>query len=270
MPRPVFFSIILFCVVLALLFEANRSGTYRDAVLAAADFSAVGEPAHPVPLRVVSGGRTAGCEPAALGTGADGQVAVVSGSAYAAAREARADFCGLHAGNLRWAELLSPLWCYRGIFEGQVGVCIDRRTAAANLSRHETTTCNCCCAALHLLRSAGEARGPVQTGAADGGCVVAFRTMRDAWFLCMVAAACIADVVARYGEQEKPESAVELAGVFATVAIAAAAICPRDRLHDTAASIRAISRRFPVKAVNFLRQNPVPGRCTTRWTGAAS
>jgi len=97
--------------------------------------------------------------------------------------------------------------------------------------------------------------------------VVAFRTMRDSWFLCTVAAACIADVLAGYG-REKSESAPELVGVFAIVALALV-LFARGTDFTTRGLDQAISRRFPVKAVNFLRENPVPGPLynTLDWGG---
>ena len=98
--------------------------------------------------------------------------------------------------------------------------------------------------------------------------VVAFRTMRDSWFLCTVAAACIADVVSAYGEPERPESLLELAGVFAIVAVALLLFARGVRFTQQGLD-QAISHRFPVKAVNFLREAPVPGPLynTLDWGG---
>jgi hypothetical protein len=97
--------------------------------------------------------------------------------------------------------------------------------------------------------------------------VVAFRTMRDSWFLCTVAAACIADVLA-CSKREKSEGTLELAGVFAVVVIALA-LFARGIGFTQQGLDQAISRRFPVKAVNFLRHNPVPGPLynTLDWGG---
>jgi hypothetical protein len=48
-------------------------------------------------------------------------------------------------------------------------------------------------------------------------CMVAFRAMRDAWFLCLTAAAFIADIP--IGESEPKETPLELASVFVVVAL---------------------------------------------------
>jgi len=89
--------------------------------------------------------------------------------------------------------------------------------------------------------------------------IVAFRTMRDAWFLCFSAAACIAD-----HSEEVPtvESATKSwrdyafvgAAVLIVLLIAAPATDFNMRTID-----RSISADYPVNAINFLRRNPSPG-----------
>jgi hypothetical protein len=86
----------------------------------------------------------------------------------------------------------------------------------------------------------------------------AFRTMRDAWFLCIPAAACIADVPVEEAEHEPRVTWPELAGVFASVALTLL-LFARGTDFTTRGLDRAISGTFPVNAVNFLRQNPSPG-----------
>ena len=89
-------------------------------------------------------------------------------------------------------------------------------------------------------------------------CVVAFRTMRDAWFLCLAAAAVIADVPVTEDEREPRETPLELAGVFAIVAVLLL-LFARSTDFTTRGLDRVVSSKFPVNAVNFLRQNPLPG-----------
>jgi len=93
--------------------------------------------------------------------------------------------------------------------------------------------------------------------------VVAFRTMRDAWFLCIVAAACIADRPqeasrAEAAETHPRESWLQLAGVGLVTAVLLAILAPSvdftPRTFD-----RAISAEYPVDAINFLRRYPVTG-----------
>ncbi len=94
------------------------------------------------------------------------------------------------------------------------------------------------------------------------GSVVAFRTMRDAWFLCIPAAACLADAPREDPDrevQETPqETSFELVGVFAMAALAMV-LFAREAEFTTRGLDRAITGTFPVKAVNFLRRNPQPG-----------
>ena len=67
-------------------------------------------------------------------------------------------------------------------------------------------------------------------------CVVAFRTMRDSWFLCVIAAACIADTRVGSAERDPEEKPWELAGVFATVAVVLLLLAA-ERISPRAASI---------------------------------
>jgi hypothetical protein len=98
--------------------------------------------------------------------------------------------------------------------------------------------------------------------------VVTFRTMRDSWFLCVAAAACSAQALPDTDKQERSESQLELAGVFAVVAIALLLFAPGLEF-NTRGLDRAITGVFPVKAVNFVHQNRMPGTLynTFDWGG---
>lgn len=96
--------------------------------------------------------------------------------------------------------------------------------------------------------------------------IVAFRTMRDSWFLCITAAACIADSwrgevqlqSVKREAVEPNETVVEKASVAAALAVLIYLIAVNTGFNGRALD-DAISSVFPVKAVNFLRQNPQPG-----------
>jgi hypothetical protein len=88
--------------------------------------------------------------------------------------------------------------------------------------------------------------------------VVAFRTMRDAWFICAVAAACIADSGMETMVNEAAESVLEKAGLAAAVALALL-LFARNVDFNSRGLDAAISSQFPVNAVNFMRRNPPPG-----------
>ncbi len=88
--------------------------------------------------------------------------------------------------------------------------------------------------------------------------VVAFRTMRDGWFLSLAAAASIADNSFPSRASEFAGSWKEIAAVFAAVAVLLLIGAPMVKF-DSRALDRAISADFPVNAVNYLRRNPEPG-----------
>jgi hypothetical protein len=89
-------------------------------------------------------------------------------------------------------------------------------------------------------------------------CVVSFRTMRDSWFVCITAAACIADSLGDQAAREPSETLPEKAGLAAALAVLLFLIA-RNTGFDTRGLDAAMSSWFPVKAVNFLRQHPPPG-----------
>jgi hypothetical protein len=88
--------------------------------------------------------------------------------------------------------------------------------------------------------------------------VVAFRTMRDAWFIAIPAAACIVDFPAPQEERERRENWMENAAVAGIVAVLLLLVAPNTDF-TTRGLDRAISSEYPVNAVNFLRRNPQPG-----------
>lgn len=97
---------------------------------------------------------------------------------------------------------------------------------------------------------------------------VAFRTMRDAWFICIPAAACIADTLAGVGEHEASETWLQNLAVAAVVAISLV-VFARSTDFNTRGLDRAISGFLPVNAVNYLRKHPAPGPVynTLDWGG---
>jgi hypothetical protein len=88
--------------------------------------------------------------------------------------------------------------------------------------------------------------------------IFAFRTWRDAWFICVVAAAVIADFPASEEERDSPLRASGWA-----IVAAASTVLLLASVRITAFTTRgldvAISGEYPVDAANFLRRNPVGG-----------
>ena len=93
--------------------------------------------------------------------------------------------------------------------------------------------------------------------------IIAYRTMRDAWFICLPAATCVAEAFApqRAVEQEKAlagETWLEKLGVVAAVAILLVMVANGTDFTQRGLD-RAISSEYPVNAINFLRRSPVQG-----------
>ena len=97
---------------------------------------------------------------------------------------------------------------------------------------------------------------------------IAFRTMRDAWFICIPAAACIADTLAYDSKREPKEPWLQKLAVAAVVSLALLLFAPSTDF-TTRGLDRAISSFLPVNAVNYLRQHPAPGPLynTLDWGG---
>lgn len=108
--------------------------------------------------------------------------------------------------------------------------------------------------------------------------VIGFRTMRDSWFLCIAAAACIADswnhesaIEEDWPRRERREMFLENAGLVVALALMLFLIA-RNTDFNMQGLDEAISSEFPVKAVNFLRQSPqrAPLYNTFDWGGFLS
>ncbi len=88
--------------------------------------------------------------------------------------------------------------------------------------------------------------------------VVAYRTMRDAWFIVIPAAACIAESMASRQEPDASETVGERLGLGVVLALLIF-LFARNADFSQRGLDRAISQRLPVDAVNYLRRNPLPG-----------
>jgi hypothetical protein len=103
--------------------------------------------------------------------------------------------------------------------------------------------------------------------------VIGYRTMRDAWFVCLPSAACIAEAFAPKLEQADEEKAFaetwpEKLSVAAAVAILLAITANGTDFNQRGLDL-AVSSQYPVNAINFLRRNPVQGPLynTLNWGG---
>jgi hypothetical protein len=88
--------------------------------------------------------------------------------------------------------------------------------------------------------------------------VIGYRMMRDAWFVCIAAAACIADCPAQGDAQDRAETWYECLGLAAFLVVAGL-LFARNTDFNRAGLDAKISSVFPVNAVNYLRKHPQPG-----------
>ena len=88
--------------------------------------------------------------------------------------------------------------------------------------------------------------------------VLAFRTMRDGWFLNLAAAASIADSLAPEALRDRAASWRELA-LLSPALVVLLLIASFFTNFTTRNLDRAISADFPVNAINYLRRHPEPG-----------
>ncbi len=88
--------------------------------------------------------------------------------------------------------------------------------------------------------------------------ILGFRTWRDAWFLCVIAAAVIADFPA---PEAKRDHSIRPSGwaIVAVASILLLLVTVRNTDFNERALDREISQEYPVDAVNFLRKNPAGG-----------
>jgi hypothetical protein len=88
--------------------------------------------------------------------------------------------------------------------------------------------------------------------------IIAFRTQRDAWFLGIAAVTFIADPPTRSESKPQVLRLPELTGTLVVLAVLVLLI-GKNYGFSAGELDRAISHEYPVKAANFVRQNPVPG-----------
>lgn len=87
---------------------------------------------------------------------------------------------------------------------------------------------------------------------------IGFRTMRDAWFQCIAAIACVADISFSEAKSEAPETPLQWASMLAAVALilfvfAGSVSFSRSGIEE------AMSGTFPVRAARFLQEHPQRG-----------
>jgi hypothetical protein len=98
--------------------------------------------------------------------------------------------------------------------------------------------------------------------------VIAFRTMRDSWFICISGAACIADAAADAVLPDAGDSWLERAGVAVLLVITLAVAAWKTDFNDVRLE-QTMAQTLPVNAVNYLKEHPARGPLynTMDWGG---
>jgi hypothetical protein len=261
MPRPFFFSIALFCVMLTLILEAHRTGRQQLLYWLPLVFM-VWANLH---IQFVYGlfvlglyvavnlaqtiAKSAGCAPEFL------QAPTLPAKPLVAVTAA--SFLATLIGPNTYHPYVSVLEYSQAKFSYQV--IVELQPLSFRGFSHF--------AELFLGAAGFYAIGfrkkldPFQLVLMVASVVIAFRTMRDAWFLCTSAVACIADFAPRERDTENREEGETWLGFsgVAVVVIVMLVLFTRGTNFNERALDRTISGTYPVNAVNFLRQNPIPG-----------
>ncbi|HEY4960382.1 MAG TPA: hypothetical protein VII29_05965, partial [Terriglobales bacterium] len=258
MPRPVFFSIALFCVTLALLLEANRTGRVELLYWLPLIFWVWGN----LHIQFIYGLFLIGL---LVGTTLAQRIADswgIAPSFLVPATLPSLPLLGVFASCLL-ATLIGPNFYhpYIAVYEYSkakfaYNVIIELQPLSFRGSSHYVQLLLTACGffAVGWRKKIDLFKLAMMTACS----LVAYRTMRDAWFVAIPAAACIADFPAAEAECDAAENWMENLGVAAAVVVLLLVIS-RGTDFTSRDLDRAISSEYPVNAVNFLRRNPQPG-----------
>ncbi len=257
-PRPVFFSYILFCVVLALLFESQRSGRIRFLYWLPLVFLLWAN----LHIQFIYGLFT-------LGVFVAGQIGLHIFSRLGWSSEYLAPpslpaapllfvFAACVCATLLGPNLYHPYLVVLGYMKAKFTyqVIVELQPLPFRLLSNFVE--------LFLAAAGFYAVGwrkridLFKLSLLVAASVVSFRTMRDAWFISLVAAACIADFPAAEAERDRRESWQELAIVAASAILMMIAAAPFTNFNARDLD-RTISADYPVNAVNYLRRNSFSG-----------
>ena len=258
-PRPLFFSVILFTIILTLLFEARRSGRVQLLYWLPLVFLVWAN----IHIQFIYGlgvvGLFAGIQ---LVQRAAERFGIHPDTLTTSALPVAVPFAVLGACIL--AACVGP-YSYHLYVEAFV---ISRSTIMYKMIRElQALSFQYFNQYLELLLAAGayfaigwqKKIDPFKLSLLVVASIFAFRTWRDAWFLCVIAAAVIADFPRP--EEEEHERKIGVSG-WAAVSVASIlllALGLRNTDTTTRGLDRMISSEYPVDAVNFLRRNPAGG-----------
>jgi hypothetical protein len=258
MPRPVFVSILFYIVLLTALLEANRSGKTRFLYWLPAMFLVWAN----VHIQFIYGlfvlGLFVACQAALRWTDGKNIAPAALSPASLPVRPLALTFiaCVL-------ATLISPYsyHLYQTVFlysKAKYSYQIIRELQPLTLSMNN-----------HLVQVLVTAAGFCVVGWRKKldlfklalmivASYLAFRTLRDCWFVSTTAVAFIADFPAPELQRDRAESLAE-GGVLLAVLAFFLFLLSRNFGFNERSLDRTVSSELPVNAVNYLRHNPLPG-----------
>lgn len=258
MPRPVFFSMLLFCLTLTLLLEANRSGRVQSLYWLPLIFFAWAN----LHVQFIYGLFALGLF---AGINLLQRIAILQGvyPDFMARPNLPCSKLWLVLAFSAAATCLGPytFHLYQVVFSYS-----SSKVIYSMISELQALSFGGISHFLELLLAAAaflalgwqKKLDPFKVALLAVASIFAFRATRDAWFLCITAAAMIADFPVPSDERDHPLRIPE----FACVTVAAAfllVLVAGNTDFNTRGLDRVISAEFPVDAVNYLRQHPVGG-----------
>ncbi len=257
-PRPAFFSIALFCVLLGLVFEAQVSGRVQPLLWTPLIFF-VWANLH---IQFVYGLAALALLLAVNFAQQIAERAHISPSSWASATLPSASLAMIFALCVL-ATMISP---YSYHLYGVIFRYSQAKVSYAMVQELQPFRLRFYANYVQLVLAAGALLALALRKRLDVfkllllilASVFAFRTMRDAWFQCTVAVACLADTARAPREAEAQPGRWALAAVVPAVALAMF-IGARSTHFNEAELQRRIAAMYPAEAVNYLREKQPPG-----------
>ena len=263
MPRPVFFSMVLFMVTLTLILEAQRTGRIQTLYWLPLVFVLWAN----LHIQFIYGlflvGLLLGISLLQRLAGSLGVRPDFLSPPIAPAQATGGRILRLSAGDLHWAVLISPLRSDLRVLTGQTSLYDDQRAAAAQFSIHRALPAASADGCRFFRDRVAEKDRSIQARALDRRQHRLLshhaRRLVHLYLCCRLHCRYFVCNPSQEETGRAPGRTVaEMAGV-ALVCLVLLLLIASNSDFNTRGLDELISSQFPVAAVNFLRQNPPPG-----------
>lgn len=258
MPRPVFFSVAMLCVVLTLLLQAQRTGNIRELYWIPLLFLLWAN----LHIQFIYGLAIWGLF---VAVNISQRLAERHGftPAWLTTSKLSAKSLAILFGSSLLATLIGPYsyHLYTIVFaysRSQLIYSMITELQPLSFRAYEHFVELLLTGAAFFIAARQKQVNPYKVVLLVTACIFGFHTMRDSWFLCVCAAACIADSSGELIGREANDTLPQLVAVFAVTAGVLFILAPGLDFNQRGLD-RAVSGRFPVNAVNFVRQNRIRG-----------